>query len=66
MRAGLLLLAGLFAALPSLAAAQVSGCDICHAKPDFKRVLKSHRTQSLYVTPAQIDSSVHRGKRCTD
>lgn len=67
MRAALLLVtAGLLVVAPAAATAQVSGCDICHAKPDFKRVLKSHRTQSLYVTQAQIDSSVHKGRRCAD
>jgi len=52
--------------LPSLASAQVSGCDICHSKPDFKRVLKSGRTQSLYVSQKDLDTSVHAGKRCID
>ena len=52
--------------LYSAASAQVSGCDICHAKSDFKRVLKSGRIQSLYVDQAMIDASVHTGKQCID
>lgn len=52
--------------LPSMASAQVAGCDICHAKPDFKRILKSGRTQSLYVAQEHTDTSVHAGKRCID
>ena len=51
---------------PALVFAQVSGCEICHGKPDFKRVLKSGRTQSLYVDRAAIDASVHAGKLCID
>jgi hypothetical protein len=66
MRPFLLLLTAALASLAAPAGAQVSGCDICHGKPDFRRVLQSHRTQSLYVTQAQIDSSIHKGKRCTD
>jgi len=46
--------------------AQVAGCDICHAKPGFKRVLKSGRTQSLYVDREQIEASVHKEKACID
>lgn len=53
-------------ALPQGVAAQVSGCDICHGKPDFKRVLKSGRTQSLYVDRTDIDASMHAGKQCID
>ena len=45
---------------------QVAGCDICHAKPGFKRVLKSGRTQSLFVDGAAIEASVHKGKACID
>lgn len=46
--------------------AQVSGCDICHSKPDLKRVLKSGRVQSLYVGRMDLDASVHAGKQCVD
>ena len=53
-------------ALPPAASAQVSGCEVCHAKPDLKRVLKSGRTQSLYVDRADIAASVHAGQQCTD
>ena len=56
----------LLSLLGSSAFAQVSGCDICHAKPGFKRVLKSGRTQSLYVDQMQIDASMHAGKQCID
>ena len=53
-------------AMPLVASAQVSGCDVCHGKPDFKRVLKSGRTQSLYVDREAMATSVHAGKRCID
>ena len=53
-------------AVPPLVRAQVSGCDICHAKPDYKRVLKSGRAQSLYVAQEHVDASVHAGKQCID
>ena len=53
-------------ALPSNASTQVSGCDVCHGKPGFKRVLKSGLTQSLHVDRADIEASVHAGKRCID
>ena len=49
---------------PFAAHAQVSGCDICHGKPELKRVLPSGRTQSLHVSRAHIDSSVHVGREC--
>jgi hypothetical protein len=52
--------------LSSKVSAQVSGCEVCHSKPDFKRVLKSGRTQSLYVDPADLAASVHTGKQCID
>ncbi len=52
--------------LASLAFGQVAGCDVCHARPDFKRVHKSGRTQSLFVDRAAIDASVHVGKACID
>lgn len=46
--------------------AQVSGCDVCHGKPDFKHVLPSGRTQSLFVDAPTLAASVHTGKRCVD
>jgi hypothetical protein len=46
--------------------AQVSGCDVCHGKPDLKRQLPNGRTQSLYVDRAELRASVHGGKTCID
>ena len=53
-------------ALPPASRAQVSGCEVCHGKPDLKRVLKSGRTQSLHVDREDLSGSVHAGKQCTD
>lgn len=61
-----LLALGLQGVLPGMVAGQVSGCDVCHAKPGFKKVLKSGRTQSLFVDRGSLDASVHAGKRCID
>ncbi len=47
-------------------AAPVQRCEICHAKPDFKKVLENNQIQSLYVPPDSIAHSVHRLRECTD
>ena len=47
-------------------AAQVSGCAVCHAKPDAKRVLPSGRVQSLFIDRDDLQHSVHRDKACVD
>ena len=58
---------GVLLALPALpASGQVSGCEVCHGKPDLKRVLKSGRTHSLYVSRDDLDRSVHKGRLCVD
>ena len=63
--AQIVLAVGLLCVAPS-AYGQVAGCDVCHGKPDFKRVHRSGRTQSLFVDRADIDASVHAGKACID
>ena len=65
VRTILLCLAALLVVV-SASQAQVAGCDVCHAKPGFKKVLKSGRTQPLFVDHDQIEASVHKGKVCID
>jgi hypothetical protein len=48
------------------ASAQVSGCDVCHGKPELKRQLPSGRTQSLHVDRSELRASVHAAKNCAD
>lgn len=54
------------AGLTNPAFAQISGCEICHGKPDLKRVLNSGCVQSLFIDPSDLTASVHAGKKCTD
>ena len=55
----LLLLAG-------VAPLGAANCQICHGKPDFKRVLPNGRTQSLFVDPGALAGSAHASKACGD
>ena len=48
----------------SAGTAQVKKCEICHGKPDFKKVLESGRIKSLYVDEQILSGSVHGEKNC--
>ena len=63
--AQLVLAVGMGFVVPSVHG-QVAGCDVCHGKPDLKRIHKSGRVQSLFVDREDIDASVHAGKACID
>lgn len=47
-------------------AAPVQKCDLCHAKPGFKKVLPDKHFVSLYVPPDSLANSVHRRRECGD
>jgi hypothetical protein len=48
------------------ATAQNEQCLICHQKPGFKKILESGRVISLYIDPADLETSSHAGRLCTD
>lgn len=57
----------LFIIFPLLTwAGPIQKCELCHAKPGFKKVLENKRVVSLYVPPDSLKQSVHRSRECTD
>jgi hypothetical protein len=47
-------------------ASRIQKCEVCHGKPDFKKVLANGQVVSLHVDMEEFRASVHGERRCEE